>query len=125
VQGRVIERDSSRRSAIYIEQSECVCTRCGVRQPLDDFAVDRSRPSGRKGMCKRCDNEKSLSRYYARRGEAPARSCSECGDELEGRQRVVCSPRCREARFRRLHPDAYAAREAAKVERRRGRRRQE
>lgn len=51
------------------------------------------------------------------------RYCSECGSELVGRQRVVCSERCREARFKRLHPESYARREAAKVERRRERRR--
>ena len=42
---------------------------------------------------------------------------------LDGRRRVVCSERCRDARDRRLHRDAYAAKEARKVERRRWRRR--
>lgn len=36
---------------------------------------------------------------------------------------MVCSGRCREARFKRLHPESYAKREAAKVERRREARR--
>jgi hypothetical protein len=36
---------------------------------------------------------------------------------------VVCTERCREARFKRLHPESYARREAAKIERRRERRR--
>jgi hypothetical protein len=116
----VIEADSPRRGAIYVEQTERVCTRCGALRPLDEFARDRSRPSGRKGMCKRCDAEKSLARYRARRGEQPTLSCSECGAELMGRQRVVCSGRCRERRFKRLHPESYAARETRKVERRRG-----
>lgn len=53
-------------------------------------------------------------------------ACSEGGDPLEGRRRVICSkPKCREARFRRLHPEAYAERERRKVERRRARRRGE
>jgi hypothetical protein len=53
------------------------------------------------------------------------RHCSECGAELEGRQRITCAKsKCREARFRRLHPESYARREAAKVERRRERRRE-
>jgi hypothetical protein len=65
-----------------------------------------------------------LARYYAKRGEVPARQCSECGVELEGRQRVSCgAAKCREDRFRRLHPESYARREAAKVARRRERRR--
>jgi CheY-like chemotaxis protein len=52
------------------------------------------------------------------------RFCSECGVELEGRRRVVCSERCREARFKRLHPESYEEREWRKVERRRERRRE-
>jgi hypothetical protein len=53
------------------------------------------------------------------------RHCSECGVELEGRHRVTCgSAKCREARFKRLHPESYAKREVAKVERRRERRRE-
>jgi hypothetical protein len=50
------------------------------------------------------------------------RECSECGAELEGRQRVVCGRRCKDARYKRLHPEEYAARERRKVERRRERR---
>lgn len=69
-----------------------------------------------------------LEKAAAKRGrvrQSEPRSCSECGGPLEGRQRVVCgSARCRDATFRRLHPDAYAAREAAKVERRREKRRE-
>jgi hypothetical protein len=54
-----------------------------------------------------------------REPRAPA-YCSECGKLLEGQQRLTCgSSRCRDARFKRLHPDSYAAREAAKVVRRR------
>jgi hypothetical protein len=55
----------------------------------------------------------------------PARStCSECGVALEGRQRLTCgSNSCRERRFAKLHPKAYAEREARKVERRREARR--
>jgi hypothetical protein len=90
---------------------------------LELLAVDRKRPNGRKPICKRCDSERALARYYTKRGPQPVRHCSECGAELEGRRRVVCSERCREARFNRLHPEAYAAREGRKVERRRERRR--
>lgn len=73
------------------------------------------------------NRERVLEKAAAKRGTVPASlavNCSECGGQLEGRQRVVCSPRCREARFRRLHPDAYAAKEARKVERRRLKRRE-
>jgi hypothetical protein len=50
--------------------------------------------------------------------------CTECGDELTGRQRVTCGKAsCRERRFKRTNPEAYAERERQKVERRRARRR--
>ena len=76
----------------------------------------------------RPNREAVLARPAARRAAArgpvePAR-CVECGVELEGRRRVVCSERCRERRFKRLHPERYVARERAKVERRRERRRE-
>lgn len=114
-----------------------VCPRCGRSLPLEDFPVDRSKASGRKSWCRSCDNAKShayyaanretvLEKAAARRGRVPAAavSCSECDAPLEGRQRVMCGARrCREARFRRLNPEAYAAREAAKFVRRRERRR--
>lgn len=73
-------------------------------------------------MCKPCDAER-VREYYAENREAvldrqakrrgdrrlpEPLECSECGVELEPPKRVVCSTRCREARFRRLNPDAYA-----------------
>lgn len=74
----------------------------------------------------RANREMVLEKAAARRGKvrpSEPRSCSECGGALEGRQRVVCSWRCRDRRYARLHPESYAAREARKVERRRKRRR--
>jgi hypothetical protein len=47
---QVIRVRSPRKGAVHVEQTERVCTRCGVRRPLAEFAVDRSRPSGRKGI---------------------------------------------------------------------------
>jgi hypothetical protein len=53
-----------------------------------------------------------------------AEICSECGRDLEGRQRVTCgSQSCREARLKRTNPEVHAKREAGKVERRRQARR--
>ena len=50
--------------------------------------------------------------------------CTECGDELKGRQRVICGKAsCRDRRFKRTNPEAYAERERQKVERRRAARR--
>ena len=119
------------------------CSRCGETQPLSEFSVDRSKSSGRKSHCRRCDCERSA-RYYLENREAvlardadrrsydrrsnarpPAlRHCSECSAELTGQQRATCgSSACKDKRFRRLHPDSYAERERQKVERRRAKRR--
>jgi hypothetical protein len=39
------------------------CATCEQRLPVDAFAVDRSKPSGRKSRCKACDREKSREYY--------------------------------------------------------------
>lgn len=44
------------------------CPRCGEEKPLNEFAVDRSKGSGRKSACKGCDAAKSRD-YYAENGE--------------------------------------------------------
>jgi hypothetical protein len=105
------------------EVTEIICTTCGGTFPFERFARDSSRPLGIKYVCKPCDAARVLAAYYAKRGPQPVRHCTECGVELEGKRRVVCSATCRERRFRRLRPEAYAAREAAKVVRRREARR--
>lgn len=68
-----------------------------------------------------------LEKAAARRGrERPPEQteCSECSGPLEGRQRVICGKAsCRDRRFKRLNPEAYAERERQKVERRREARR--
>jgi hypothetical protein len=71
------------------------------------------------------NRERVLEKAAAKRGrERPVelKECSECGGPLEGKRRVVCSRRCVDARYRRLHPEAYAERERRKVERRRQKR---
>ena len=73
------------------------------------------------------NREKVLEKAAARRGRSrppELTECQECGDPLTGRQRVICgTARCRERRFKRLQPEAYAERERQKVERRREKRR--
>jgi hypothetical protein len=130
-----IQADSPPYEWMQIPAGEKRCGRCGGSLPLDAFALDRSKPSGRGSYCRPCTRAKSaefyaanreriLARAAAKRGPQPVRHCSECGVELEGGQRVTCgSARCREARFKRLRPESYARREAAKVDRRRERRR--
>jgi hypothetical protein len=64
------------------------------------------------------DNAKRWAAYAAAR---PERHCSECGALLEGRRFRVCSRRCKDARYRRLHPDAVKAKQARKYQRRKAR----
>ena len=126
-----------------------LCDECGDAIPADRPRSDycssacsyRSRDRRRYAENAEVQRERSrryylehraevLARAKARRGaarETPLPStCAECGRELEGRQRVTCgSSRCRDRRFARLRPESYAARERAKVERRRERRREQ
>jgi hypothetical protein len=44
------------------------CPRCERDLPLRDFALDRSKASGRKSHCQGCDSAKSK-RYYAENRE--------------------------------------------------------
>lgn len=59
-------------------------------------------------------------RYNAKRRVQPVeRVCVECGEKFLGRpNRIVCSARCKDRRFRRLHPGADAAKSRAKRARR-------
>lgn len=101
--------------------------RCGSRfRERRRYAKDPERERARVRPYYAAHREDVLDRAAAKRGRLrpPERTeCSECGVPLEGRQRVTCGRAgCRDARFRMLHPEAYAAREARKVERRRERR---
>jgi hypothetical protein len=140
VRGSVVSEASGRRGAEWLHSDESACSRCGgsTKWP-DGFALDGSKTFGRKSWCKKCESAKSRAYYRENRerildARAERRggsrrvgrsTCSECGAELEGRQWQTCGKAgCRESRFKATNPEAYAAREAAKVERRRERRRE-
>lgn len=124
-----------RRGPIVLLPHEKRCSPCGRMLPLSEFTSDKSKRSGVGTYCRECEAARSRKRYArdrkailakaaAKRGPKPFRFCSECGELLEGAQRVTCgTSRCRDRRFKRMHPVQYAAREAAKVERRREARR--
>jgi hypothetical protein len=130
-----LRRGERRRSAIFLNLTEKRCFQCGGVKPLEEFTHDKRKISGAGTYCSDCDRERSkayyranreriLERAAAKRGPQPERHCSECGVELEGRKRVTCgTSKCREQRFRRLHPAEYAERERRKTERRRETRR--
>lgn len=122
--------------------AECGCDITYVSSPRSGFCCethyyafrDRRRywsdPEGQRERARAyywANREKVLEKAAAKRGKtrSPEQTeCSECGELLSGRQRVICGKAsCRDRRFRRLHPEAYAERERQKVERRRERRR--
>jgi endogenous inhibitor of DNA gyrase (YacG/DUF329 family) len=85
-------------------------------------APERERERSRRYYAEH--RERVLAKAAVKRGRPVERvDCAECGEPLPERRRVVCSGRCAGARNRRLHPAAYAAREARKVVARREARR--
>jgi endogenous inhibitor of DNA gyrase (YacG/DUF329 family) len=91
------------------------------------YAVTAEAQRERSRVYYREHRDEILEKAAAKRGRLrpPERtSCDECGEPLPVGRRVVCSKRCGERRFKRLHPVEYAERERRKVERRRERRRE-
>lgn len=115
-----------RYSAIAPEVAFC-SKRCGYR--FRDRLRYEENPERERERSRRyyaANREAVLARAEAKReASRPARlerKCSERGEPLEGRSRVVCSRRCADARYRRLHPEAYQDKERRKAARRRARR---
>jgi hypothetical protein len=50
------------------------CYACGEERPLNDFALDNSKGSGFKSICKSCDRRKSRDYYLANRERKLARA---------------------------------------------------
>jgi hypothetical protein len=143
VAGGAVDYDAILRDALRNR----TCAECGVdldhrRTPRSGFCShqhyyrwrDRLRyasdPEGQRERSRRYyreNREKVLEKAAARRGRARPRersTCEECGAELVGQQRNTCGKSsCRDRRFKRTNPEGYERREAAKVERRREKRR--
>lgn len=120
------------------------CAECGVdrdyrQHPRSLFCSDKCRykfrwrrryaadPEGERAKSRDyywANRERVLEKAAARRGvsrPAERSACAECEGLLEGRQRVVCSSRCRDRRYARLHPEAMAEKQRRKRARRRAR----
>lgn len=78
------------------------CSRCGDEKSVDEFAVDRSKPVGRKNWCKACDNARSAAYYARNRGRKLAymasrakprkpRACVMCGGESVSSRHFYCA----------------------------------
>jgi hypothetical protein len=89
------------------------------------YAADPDGERARSRAYYAAHREQVLDRAAARRGvsrPAVRGECSECEAPLEGLQRVVCSRRCKDRRYARLHPEAVAEKQRRKRARRRARR---
>jgi len=81
-------------------------------------------PPGSKGAAWRAANPERVEAYNAaRRLPSSPRACPECGALFKGRpNKLLCGlRRCRDARYKRLHPAEYAAKQARRDRRRRER----
>jgi hypothetical protein len=114
------------------------CSRCRRWLPAEAFRVERSRSKELwrqwrlSSWCVECMrgatrrwreanreriNAERRAEYAATRGPLPR--CSECDVVLASHSRVVCSRRCKDARYRRLHPEEYREKQRRKQARRR------
>jgi hypothetical protein len=118
------------------------CPRCDKYLPAAAFSPFPGSSTGLSSWCRECAvaatrewraaNPEKIAAYnearrlaYREAHPLLVRACSECGEEIVGRGRVTCGKRqCKDARWRRLNPEAYAAGERRKVERRRLKRQQ-
>jgi uncharacterized CHY-type Zn-finger protein len=89
------------------------CYACHEELPVEAFARDRQKASGRASICKPCDREKSRryyrehreekvakvkERYAARKPQRFVAECQTCGGSFERsrKDRLFCSRRCKD-----------------------------
>jgi hypothetical protein len=114
--------------------SKC-CTKCDRSLPPAAFRRSLYLKSGLDSQCRECHNasnrawraahpEYREAYNLARRVQPTKVVCTECGLEFLGRpDRVVCDRRkCKDARYRRLHPEEWKAKVRRKSARARARR---
>lgn len=95
-----------------------IAQHAGRGRPRKFCKVCRPTESRRKTEAQRlADNAARRVKYRAANPPA-VRSCLECGATIIGRpDRKVCSRKCKDSRFARLHPIEYAAARARHAER--------
>lgn len=103
-----------------------ICARCGRWLSAEHFRANSELKSGLHSYCRACHAAFSREWYAERRIPLTEHVCTECGTKFLGRRgKLVCSRRCTDARYRRLHPEAYREAERQKHARRRARCREE
>ena len=103
------------------------CTRCREFLPFSAFRPNLRLSSGWSSWCKACCVERTrqwrrehTEHKLLRPRVAPSKlTCVECGTSFEGRKdRLVCSRRCKDRRYARLHPEALREKQRRKYVRR-------
>jgi hypothetical protein len=105
------------------------CRRCREVLPFSAFRPNLRLSSGWSSWCRACSGEATRQwrrehpESNERRRIPPSKlRCVECGGEFEGRKgKLICSRRCKDRRYARLHPEElrekqrrrYARRKAA------------
>jgi hypothetical protein len=109
------------------------CTACRQKRPVSEFRTNPETLSGLHWWCRACVSQRNrewreanadyVNAYNEARRVPPSRlTCTECGEEFYGRKdRLTCGRRCKDARYRRLHPDQYRAKQSRYYARRRTR----
>jgi hypothetical protein len=105
------------------------CTRCGEFLPFSAFRPNRRLSSGWNSWCRECHAERSRhwraehpeqQQLYNERRRVPLAklTCAECGAVFEGpKNRLLCSRRCKDRRYARLHPDKLREKKRRRAER--------
>jgi hypothetical protein len=93
--------------------------------PFSAFRPNLRLSSGWNSWCKTCCAERTRQWEHpehklSRRVAPSQRQCVECGGSFTGRaDRLLCGARrCKDRRYRRLHPEQVRAKERRKYERR-------
>jgi hypothetical protein len=91
--------------------ARAVCYRCGRDLPLQVFAVDRTKKSGRSSICRECDRVKSRDYYEANRERKLAQSAERRARHRRQRFCECGAPTwSQRSRYCRTHSEAAATR---------------
>ena len=102
------------------------CTNCGEFLPFSAFRPNLRLSSGWNSWCKACCVERTRQWRLEHREDNERRrvppsklTCVECGGEFEGRKgKLICSRRCKDRRYARLHPEELREKQRRKYLRR-------
>jgi hypothetical protein len=127
--------EGPRELLVVSSRTRLLCSGCGEAKPLEAFARSRSTVDEFQWWCRECRREAQRVWRVGHRDAVEAYNagrrvglhefvCSECGRSFTARNSnaILCGRAgCKDARFRRLHPEAYRERQRRKYARRKAR----